>query len=120
VNLPCGDFDECASWLVQPNQESRMITTGKPRRTLIAASFLGIAMALAVTSSAQAQNHQMVAQPSTGHGSSTRDSDGSESGYRYAGVLSHALPYLSGQSQSQGLQPSGHPAPPRRNNKPPL
>jgi hypothetical protein len=116
VNLPRGGVDECTSWSVQRNQESTMVTTGKPRRRLIAAaSFFGIAMALAVTSSAQAQHVQMVAQPSAGHGQPS--SGGNQSGNRYIGVLTHAF-YWSGPSQSQGLPPG--PPPSHGGTKPPL
>jgi hypothetical protein len=99
-----------------------MVTTGKPQRTLIAAAFFGIAAALAVPSLAQAQNHQMVSQPPTGaHGASIGgSSSGDGTGSRYAGVLSHALTYSSGQGQSQGLRPGDHPPPPHRSTKPPL
>jgi hypothetical protein len=108
--------------LAKWNQESTMVRTSKSRRTLIAAaSLFGIAMALAVPSSAQAQNLHIVSQPPTGHQPSTGGSDGGTgSGTRYAGVLTHRLPYWDGQSQSQGLPPGSPPSAPRRSTKPPL
>jgi hypothetical protein len=119
VNLPHGGFDEYASWLGQRNQESTMVTTGKLPRTLIgAASFLGIALALAAPTSAQAQMRQVVPPPTIHHSSNGGSDGGNASGYRYAGVLSHAL-YPRGDGQTQGLQP-GPPPPPRRSSKPPL